>query len=293
MVDRENPEGGGERAWSRPGDGPYGQGGYGGYGQGDNPFEQMSSGGPDRPETRRQPSYDGGDDPRTGGWGPATGQWGPETGRQDRGWDGGWDDRRGGWDDGRGGMYGGMYGSGGGYGGNGPGGDWNGGGWGDRENEGVSTPVKIAIGVLAVVAVLVLAAIAYFLVGRSDDSNTTAEGEMVTVTSTAQATSAQSSASSAPPTSSSSKPTSRPSMPGGVVEQCGDSGETQHGRWGTGSGVTSCAFAGAVRQAYLDSGGSSYVSAYSPVTGTTYGMSCSGGAVVSCSGGNNAVVYIY
>ena len=130
MVDRENPEGGGERAWSRPEDGPYGQGGhggYGGYGQGDNPFEQMSSGGQDRPETRRQPSYDGGD-PGTDRWGSGTGQWGPETGRREQGWNDGpgrgdWDDRRGGWDDGRGGgMYGGVYGSGGGYGGNGYGG---------------------------------------------------------------------------------------------------------------------------------------------------------------------------
>ena len=32
---------------------------------------------------------------------------------------------------------------------------------------------------------------------------------------------------------------------------------------------------------------------YSPVTGKTYQMTCSGRGVVTCTGGDNAVVYIY
>lgn len=56
--------------------------------------------------------------------------------------------------------------------------------------------------------------------------------------------------------------------------------------------VTSCPFAESVRDAWESSGGSSVIEAYSPVTGELYTMTCSGGAPVVCSGGNNARVYI-
>lgn len=56
--------------------------------------------------------------------------------------------------------------------------------------------------------------------------------------------------------------------------------------------VTSCPFAQNVADAYRGSGGASSIDVYSPVTGTTYTMSCSGGVPVTCSGGNGAVVSI-
>lgn len=67
--------------------------------------------------------------------------------------------------------------------------------------------------------------------------------------------------------------------------------------------VTSCAFADNVARALHASGGP-VVYAYSPVTGATYTMSCSGpiptnftnGAVVrgyQCNGGNNAGVVVW
>lgn len=66
---------------------------------------------------------------------------------------------------------------------------------------------------------------------------------------------------------------------------------------GDGLGVgpnTSCAFASEVRSAwYAAGGGSAVVTAYSPVTGSEYVMSCSAGAPTVCRGGNNAVVYIH
>ena len=56
--------------------------------------------------------------------------------------------------------------------------------------------------------------------------------------------------------------------------------------------VTSCPFAQNVRSAYASSGGSSSIEVYSPVTDTTYRMSCGGSVPVICTGGNGAAVYI-
>lgn len=66
----------------------------------------------------------------------------------------------------------------------------------------------------------------------------------------------------------------------------------------TGTSVTSDAFARAVHSAFLDfyeSTGetSGAVSAYSPVTQLNYSMDCrDNGSYITCTGGNNAVVYI-
>jgi hypothetical protein len=63
-----------------------------------------------------------------------------------------------------------------------------------------------------------------------------------------------------------------------------------------GSSVTSCEFAEQVRLQYLNQprrNGPVAVDAYSPVTGQDYWMSCSGSGVVTCTGGDNAVIYLY
>ncbi len=64
-----------------------------------------------------------------------------------------------------------------------------------------------------------------------------------------------------------------------------------------GSPSTSCAFAEEVRKAYGESGprgASRSVSAWSPVMQQPYPMVCApNGTLVVCTGGNNAVVYIY
>ena len=71
----------------------------------------------------------------------------------------------------------------------------------------------------------------------------------------------------------------------------------QYAGWGfsaSGNSGTTCAFAEAVRSSYNDAGGGTgYFDAYSPVTGKVYTMYCSGYAPVTCTGGNNAVVYLY
>jgi hypothetical protein len=57
--------------------------------------------------------------------------------------------------------------------------------------------------------------------------------------------------------------------------------------------ATTCPFAENVRQAYEQSGasGAAEVSAYSPSTGLTYTMHCTGGPTHVCTGGNSASVY--
>jgi len=53
---------------------------------------------------------------------------------------------------------------------------------------------------------------------------------------------------------------------------------------------TTCSFAESVRQKYDQQGPGTY-EVYSPVTEKTYSMTCSSGAPVVCTGGNNASVY--
>jgi serine/threonine-protein kinase len=69
-------------------------------------------------------------------------------------------------------------------------------------------------------------------------------------------------------------------------------------RSAAGTSVTSCAFAESVRVAYGQSGPPSpverVINAHSPVTGKWYAMTCvANETLVTCSGGNDAVVYAY
>ena len=62
-----------------------------------------------------------------------------------------------------------------------------------------------------------------------------------------------------------------------------------------GNNVTSCPFAEAVRE-QVNRTGSRFprsVVAYSPVTQISYDMMCTGQVLITCTGGNNAVVYVY
>jgi hypothetical protein len=54
--------------------------------------------------------------------------------------------------------------------------------------------------------------------------------------------------------------------------------------------VTTCGFAQNVKEAYLNSGGSSKVTAHSDATGLDYVMSCTSGSPNICTGGNGAEV---
>ncbi|MFJ1457164.1 protein kinase [Nocardia sp. N2S4-5] len=102
------------------------------------------------------------------------------------------------------------------------------------------------------------------------------------------------------PSSGTSTTTTTAAVPAGATEcQGGARSQGKYAKSATGTAVTSCAFAEAVRAAYAaeaesGSGTPTSVVAVSPVTGRSYTMNCSpSGRVITCTGGENAVVYVY
>ena len=87
-----------------------------------------------------------------------------------------------------------------------------------------------------------------------------------------------------------------PGAPPPASRECVDTGPGSYSAAAAGNSVTSCEFARVVWIEYMNTGsrgGPATLTAFSPVTGVTYTMNCSGGAVVTCRGGNDAVVHIY
>ena len=79
-----------------------------------------------------------------------------------------------------------------------------------------------------------------------------------------------------------------PSPPSGG----GSAGSRDCGGGLSANSVTTCAFAENVKNAYETANGTpGRLDVYSPATGKTYSMSCSGGSPTVCTGGNNAAVY--
>jgi hypothetical protein len=83
-------------------------------------------------------------------------------------------------------------------------------------------------------------------------------------------------------------------LPVGAVV-CSQSASGRYSQSARGNDVTSCPFADAVRDAVRSSSGSfpRTVTAHSPVTHKTYSMQCTGDQLVTCRGGNDAIVYVY
>ena len=135
--------------------------------------------------------------------------------------------------------------------------------------------VLICVAALVIIGLLIVGA--YFLLNRSSDSSTDTQSTP-TVTQTVN------------PAPTSTVTVAPPATPPPGAVSCGAGVSA-------GTSVTSCSFAQAVRDEYLRTGvqgQSRVISAYSPVTGMSYVMSCGPeGGVVACRGGNNAVVYVY
>lgn len=163
----------------------------------------------------------------------------------------------------------------------------------DPGRSGLGVGVVVAVGAVVLVVIALVVALVVLVGGSGGDGDPVAGNDVVTVTSTASATEERQGATE---TETVPETTRRNSPPSGLVEQCSDAGDTALPRSGTGSAETSCAFAISVRDAYLDSarpGEPATVEAYSSVTGQGYSMACMGGRVITCRGGNNAVVHLY
>jgi len=86
-----------------------------------------------------------------------------------------------------------------------------------------------------------------------------------------------------------------PSQPPAGARPCGGSVAGTYNRAAAGTQITSCPFAESVRDAVNASGQQMprMVDAYSPVTKKWYPMGCVMESVLTCRGGNDAVVYVY
>ena len=139
-------------------------------------------------------------------------------------------------------------------------------------------PILIGLIVVALIGLAVVAGV--LLAGTGDDtSDTASEPTTPTVTETV-----------VPPQTQNPQPAPpQPAVPSGSTP-CDST-------VGVGTSVTSCPFAFAVRDEYFRAGGARtarVIYAASPVTGLTYAMTCvPEGSVVTCRGGNDAVVHIY
>jgi serine/threonine-protein kinase len=170
-----------------------------------------------------------------------------------------------------------------------------------RAGRSIALPIMVAV--LAIVALTVGGAIAWqsFGSGEVEPASAAALSE-APAPAARPSTQAPSRTSSSPATSTSAKTTPVTLPPG--AKPCGQ-GQAASGTFtqsATGTPVTSCAFAEAVRSAYAANGAAQNatrdaprtVVATSPVTGRSYTMTClPEGPLVTCSGGENAVVYVY
>jgi hypothetical protein len=96
-----------------------------------------------------------------------------------------------------------------------------------------------------------------------------------------------------PPSTSASPSYPEMSLTG---KECGRTGDGPYAAAAAANDHTSCPFALNVRDQYVGSGGNGSavsITAHSPVTNKDYTMQCSGSQPVTCSGGNDAVVYLY
>ncbi|KZM70148.1 hypothetical protein AWN90_06200 [Nocardia terpenica] len=165
----------------------------------------------------------------------------------------------------------------------------------DRRANKRSIAVPIVLGVLGVALAAVVAAFGWHVLNKPPGTSVA----ISTGSPTTRAATASPSPSAATTTGAATSTSAAATPPPGATA-CQSTGAAQgkYAHAATGTSVTSCGFAEAVRAAYAQaaSAGSqpATVVALSPVTGRSYTMTCTtSGRVVTCSGGENAVVYVY
>ncbi|MFI6041369.1 protein kinase [Nocardia sp. NPDC051321] len=165
-----------------------------------------------------------------------------------------------------------------------------------------SVLLPILIGVVVIVVVAVVGAIGWQVFSSRNVAQPSEQQAGAPVPTASPQAPAPGSSSAPPVASTPAKPTTV-TLPAGA-KPCtqGTSASGTFTKSATGSAATTCAFAEEVRRAYAETTtantisreGPRTVTATSPVTGRTYTMNClSEGQLVTCSGGENAVVYVY
>ncbi|WP_345497849.1 serine/threonine-protein kinase [Nocardia callitridis] len=166
-----------------------------------------------------------------------------------------------------------------------------------------SVVLPVLVAVLTMVVIAVAGVVGWQMFGSLDTSSNTAGAG--TEEPAPQEPAAPGPASSAPPTGATTTKSKPPTLPAGAKECEPESGGQTTGTFvnvASGSSVTSCEFAEEVRKRYAEVGTADSISrdaprsvvATSPVTGRTYTMKCeTEKQVVTCNGGDNAIVYVY
>ncbi|MEU6560492.1 serine/threonine-protein kinase [Nocardia nova] len=170
-----------------------------------------------------------------------------------------------------------------------------------------SVAVPVVLGVLGAAVLAGIGVVGWQVFGSSSSSDrpATAAAQVAPVTATPR----QAAVPTAGPTSTATPTTtnSASGLPVGAKQCSANSGsDSSFGKAATGTAVTTCGFAEAVREAYATSAqshgatsaasadASTSIIAVSPATGQSYPMNCTNsGKYVTCTGGDNAVVYVY
>ncbi|MEV0435524.1 protein kinase [Nocardia sp. NPDC050413] len=164
--------------------------------------------------------------------------------------------------------------------------------WSQQDSNRRSMLLPILVGVLAVIVVAIGGAIGWRLMAATDSTDTAGAPSTSLVPAGPTGTTAPRATTAAPTTSAGPV-----TLPAGAQPCDSGSGSGSFSKAAVGNTVTSCPFAQAVREAYAGGGsasGAREVVATSPVTGRTYTMTCTpAGKLVTCTGGENAVVYVY
>ncbi len=165
---------------------------------------------------------------------------------------------------------------------------------GDERAPRRSLLLPVLVGVFAVIVLAIGGAIGWRLMAAGDTADTSATAP------TSQAPGGSGNPAATTPRATSAAPTTSAgpvTLPAGAQPCESGAASGAFGKAAVGNSVTSCPFAEAVRQAYAAGGtgaGARSVVAASPVTGRTYTMTCAPeGKLVTCTGGENAVVYVY
>lgn len=168
---------------------------------------------------------------------------------------------------------------------------------GPEEQRSRTMPILAGAGVFLLV--VLIAILGFTFLGSGGEESPSA-AESTGATTTAAPSSAPATSTAPTRTSSTTTTTTRADVPADAQPCTAASGGGAYGSAAVGTAVTSCEFAEAVRQAYLDptvvsaEGEPVSIEATSPVTGQAYTLECvAADGLVTCRGGNNAVVYLY
>ncbi|MDO5504048.1 MAG: hypothetical protein Q4G67_12815 [Actinomycetia bacterium] len=158
----------------------------------------------------------------------------------------------------------------------------------------------IVLTVLGVVAVLALAGVAAFFLLGSNGGGVSAGDRLartVVLTPTAASEPRNEWQAASTTTTRTTQPTRNNRVrPSGVYQVCDSGNDQAYMTAAAGNSTTSCPFVVEVRNAYLrggHAGESATIRAYSPTTELNYRLTCDGGQYVRCTGGRNAVIYLY